>query len=100
MIPVVGSSRNNTEGLLKSSNATSNRFFCPPDKRPHNVSLPLIFINYYLTAKILSFYELHCIIKIKTYVNPAKTFSKVDLPAPDGPIIAVSSPARNSPLTP
>ena len=37
-LPVVGSSRNNTEGLVKSSKAISSRFFCPPDNFPHNVS--------------------------------------------------------------
>lgn len=34
-----------------------------------------------------------------TNVNPAKTSINVDFPAPDSPIIAVSSPALNSPLT-
>lgn len=38
LLPVVGSSRNNTDGLLSSSIATSSLFFCPPDNRPHNVS--------------------------------------------------------------
>ena len=36
---------------------------------------------------------------IYTYLNPANTLIRVVLPAPDGPIIAVSSPERNSPLT-
>lgn len=35
-----------------------------------------------------------------TYVNAAKTFNKVDFPAPDGPMMAVNSPDLNSPLTP
>lgn len=35
-----------------------------------------------------------------TYVNPAKMSSKVLLPAPEGPIIAVSSPDLKSPLIP
>lgn len=35
-----------------------------------------------------------------TYVYPVRISSNVDLPAPDGPIMAVSSPARNSPLSP
>ena len=35
-----------------------------------------------------------------TYIYPDKTFSKVDFPAPDGPIIAVSSPVINVPDTP
>ena len=38
--------------------------------------------------------------KKSTYVNPVKIFKSDDLPAPDGPIIAVSSPERNSPDTP
>lgn len=32
-----------------------------------------------------------------SYVNPVKMLSSDDLPAPDGPIIAVSSPERNWP---
>lgn len=31
------------------------------------------------------------------YVNPVSMFSSEDLPAPDGPIMAVSSPDRNEP---
>lgn len=39
-------------------------------------------------------------LEILTYVYPAKIFKSVDFPAPDGPIMAVNSPAANSPLTP
>lgn len=35
-----------------------------------------------------------------TYIYPVKMFNNVDLPAPDGPIIAVSSHDLNSPETP
>lgn len=35
-----------------------------------------------------------------TYVYPAKISINVDFPAPDGPIIAVSSPDLNSPFKP
>lgn len=35
-----------------------------------------------------------------TYTYPDRISNSVDLPAPDGPIIAVNSPARNSPLNP
>lgn len=35
-----------------------------------------------------------------TYTQPARIFSSVDFPAPDGPIIAVSSPDLNSPVKP
>ena len=34
-----------------------------------------------------------------TNVKPVRTSINVDFPAPDSPIIAVSSPALNSPLT-
>lgn len=34
-----------------------------------------------------------------TYVYPAKIFIRVDFPEPDGPIMAVNSPAQNSPFT-
>lgn len=33
-----------------------------------------------------------------TYVYPANIFMRLDFPAPDGPIIAVNSPALNSPF--
>ena len=33
-------------------------------------------------------------------MNPARTFNNVDFPAPEGPMIAVNSPALKSPLTP
>lgn len=36
----------------------------------------------------------------KTYLNPEIAFSKLDLPAPLGPIIADSWPFLNTPLTP
>lgn len=35
----------------------------------------------------------------KTHMYPAKMLSKVDFPAPEGPMIAVSSPEQNFPLT-
>lgn len=35
-----------------------------------------------------------------TYTYPAKIFNIVDFPAPDGPIMAVSSPDRNAPDIP
>lgn len=34
----------------------------------------------------------------ETYVNPVMTSMSVLFPAPEGPIIAVNSPARNSPF--
>lgn len=36
--------------------------------------------------------------RMSTNMKPAKTSINVDFPAPDNPIIAVSSPALNSPL--
>lgn len=36
---------------------------------------------------------------MKTYAKPDKTFIKVVFPAPEGPMIAVSSPGRKSPDT-
>lgn len=39
------------------------------------------------------------LIKHSTHLYPVKMFSNVDLPAPEGPIIAVSSPERSRPLT-
>lgn len=36
----------------------------------------------------------------ETYVNPVKIFIKLDFPAPEGPIMAVSSPVRNVPDIP
>lgn len=35
-----------------------------------------------------------------TYVNPVRMFSSDDLPAPDGPMMAVSSPDLKHPDTP
>lgn len=35
-----------------------------------------------------------------TYRYPDKIFNNVDFPQPEGPMIAVNSPPRNSPLTP
>ncbi len=34
-----------------------------------------------------------------TYMKPVKMFNNVDLPAPEGPIMAVNSPDLNSPET-
>lgn len=39
------------------------------------------------------------VIKKNTYLYPVRILRRVDLPAPEGPIIAVSSPDRSRPLT-
>lgn len=38
--------------------------------------------------------------KVSTYTNPVNIFSNEDFPAPDGPIMAVSSPDLKVPDTP
>lgn len=51
--------------------------------------------------KIISFFLIGEKLKTQaTYIYPVKMFNNVDLPAPDGPIIAVSSHDLNSPETP
>jgi hypothetical protein len=56
-----------------------------------------ILWNFKLFAEAISFISSSTSTGTHTY--PTRIFIRVDLPAPEGPRIAVSSPARNLPLT-
>lgn len=61
--------------------------------------LILLIISVYPCSFVFNFPIKNTSQKIKTYTYPARMFRRVDLPAPEGPIIAVNSPDRNFPFT-
>ena len=60
--------------------------------------LPVSEKNYFQTGYYYYYYYYYWHWYCVTYLNPDRTSRSEDLPAPDGPMIAVNRPARNSPL--
>jgi len=58
-----------------------------------------IYLSFHLFSFIRDAQLPNRFMNILTHLYPVRMFSSVDFPAPEGPIIAVSSPDRSLPLT-
>lgn len=78
---------------------------------PNYIEIHLVGYNFFLEMQFVRMNQcdmkkrdklVNCVfsIKILTYEYPARMFSSVVLPAPEGPMMAVSSPGLKHPLTP